>query len=168
MNKIFRYALILLFPAGAAAQDCKLHKDTDPYTKEIKLTTGYLNVSGATLSIEANKLEIDFQLTSSKGDKCFDGSTQATLFFADSKLKYTLRNGGTMNCDGYFHFVMRNSSSVTPSFLQKITKQKVASIIIKGRDGKDILITLSPEQQEQFFNLATCIAEEAKTLVKVP
>lgn len=166
MNKITLLVLTLLFASGVKAQECNLFKDVDTYSKQEKLSTGFVAVNGANLTIDATKTEIDFLITTTKGDKCFDSNTSAVILFADGKQKFTLRNNGTMNCDGDFHVVGRNTATVIPSFLQRITKQKVQKITIKGRGGKDIDITLNEAQQQQFFDLATCIAEQAKTLVK--
>ncbi len=166
MNKITFLALTILLATGINAQECNLFKDVDTYSKQEKLSTGFIAVNGANLTIDATKTEIDFLITSTKGDKCFDSNTSAVILFADGKQKFTMRNNGTMNCDGDFHVVGRNTATVIPSFLQRITKQKIQKISIKGRDGKDIEITLTEAQQQQFFDLATCMAAQAKTLVK--
>ncbi|MFD2919423.1 hypothetical protein ACFS6H_06895 [Terrimonas rubra] len=166
MNKIALLAITVLLTTGIKAQECNLFKDVDTYSKQEKLSTGFIAVNGATFTIDATKTEIDFLITTTKGDKCFDSNTSAVILFADGKQKFTLRNNGTMNCDGDFHAVGRNTATVIPSFLQRLTKQKVQKITIKGRDGKDIEITLNETQQQQFFDLATCMAAQAKTLVK--
>lgn len=166
MNRITLLAITILLTTGIKAQECNLFKDIDTYSKQEKLSTGFIAVNGATFTIDATKTEIDFLITTTKGDKCFDSNTSAVILFADGKQKFTLRNNGTMNCDGDFHAVGRNTATVIPSFLQRLTKQKVQKITIKGRDGKDIEITLNETQQQQFFDLATCMAAQAKTLVK--
>ncbi len=155
----------LLLPGSLYAQDCKLHNDKDPYTRETRLSTGFIRVGGATLSIDATKTEVDLLITVSGADKCYDNSTTAVVFFENGKQKYTLRNTGTMNCNGDFHVSARNSKTVTPSFLQRLSRQKISSIKVTGRDKKETEITLTLAQQQQFFDLANCMAEEAKGLV---
>lgn len=166
MNKYLFSAFLFALPISTLAQDCQLHRSIDPYTKEEKISTGFLSLSGGSISIDATKTEINFQVTTTEGDKCFDASTTATIFFDNSKMKYNLRNTGAMNCEGEFHYQVKNSAANTPAMLQKIIKQKVSSVKVIGRDKKEIELKLSTEQQEQFFKLANCIAEEAKTLVK--
>src|SRR5262245_55670248 len=110
-------AVFLLLPLFIVAQDstgavCKLIRDTDPYTKEVKLSSGFMSLQGATLTIDADSKEIDFFFVID--GKCYEDESTVFIFFEGSKAKTTYRNTGSMNCDGYFHFIFRNGLS-TPS-----------------------------------------------------
>ncbi|MBN8783986.1 MAG: hypothetical protein ABS85_03760 [Sphingobacteriales bacterium SCN 48-20] len=162
----YSFLLLLLFPVFAHAQDCKLHRDKDPYTREEKLTTGFIVLQGATLSIDANQRDMDFLITLTGSERCVNDQTDVYLFFSDSKQRFSLRNQSTMNCEGDIHHIVRNNANTVPTFLQKLIKFKVASIKVKVRENKEVTITLTEEQQEQLQKLAICMSEEAKTLVK--
>jgi hypothetical protein len=159
------FVIALLFPFYAWAQDCKLHKETDPYTKEIKLSTGFIQLQGGSVTVDADKLEIDVFFTLNGTDKCFDNSSTAFIFFEGTKLKMTTRNSGSMNCEGFFHFTFRNTPS-TNSLLQKLSVQKVNNIVFTGNGKKETKIIFTPEQQQMFTSLTTCLVNEAKTLIK--
>src|SRR5215204_5779190 len=96
-------AAFLLLPLISVAQDsCKLRKTQDPYTKQLKFATGFIEIGTAKVSLQATKLEIDFLF--SLGDAiCFDDKSAATVFYPGTKVKTSLKNAGTMNCDGLFH-----------------------------------------------------------------
>jgi hypothetical protein len=51
--------LVLALPLAAFAQECKLVKQTDVYTKERTISTGFIALDRASLSIDASKTEID-------------------------------------------------------------------------------------------------------------
>lgn len=164
----YGFLLLILLPVfvNAQTQDCKLHRDKDPYTRLEKLSTGFIVLQGATLSIEANQRDVDFLITLTGTERCVNDQTDVYLFFADSKQRFSVRNQSTMNCDGDFHHIARNSATATPTFLQKLVKFKVASIKVKVRENKEVTVTLTEEQQEQLQQLAICMSEQAKTLVK--
>lgn len=157
--------IILLFPLCTWAQDCQLHRETDPYTKEIKISTGFIDLQGASVTIDADKAEIDFFFSLDGSTKCFDNNSIAAVFFEGSKVKLSYRNSGSMNCEGFFHFTFKNSVG-TISGLQKLSSQKIASIIFTDSNKKQITVTLEPAQQTALISLATCLVNEAKTLVK--
>ncbi|MEI9807948.1 MAG: hypothetical protein WDO16_08795 [Bacteroidota bacterium] len=57
------YFILLLLPVCVSAQDeCGLKKTIDPYTKEVKLSTGLISLQGTSLSVEADSKEVDFSL----------------------------------------------------------------------------------------------------------
>ena len=106
--------LIALFAANyAGAQDCKLNKETDPYTKETRLSTGFIFLQGASVTVDADSKEIDILFSIEGADKCFDNDATAVIIFEGSKLKTSLKNNGTMNCEGLFHFIFKNSATPT-------------------------------------------------------
>jgi len=145
------------------AQDCKLKTRKDPYTKEIRISTGFISLNGGQVSIEASKSEIDFMFSLGSG-KCFDDACTAAAFFEGSKIKTNFKNNGTMNCDGLFHFTFRNTNP-SPSALQNLGIKKITSIRFKDNSKKEITVTLTVEQQQTLMNLTGCIINEAKKLL---
>jgi hypothetical protein len=159
------WLVTFLFPAFLSAQDCKVLKEQDPYTKEIKMTSGFISLQGASLSVEADKSEIDFFFI--VADKCFNDATSLQIFFEGSRSKATFRNAGSMNCDGYFHFKFKNGA-VTPTAVKNLSTKKVTQFVfnMKDDDKKPITITLRPDQQDALMKAAACVSEEAKSLIK--
>ena len=160
--------IILLLPLSAFAQDtipagCKLVKETDPYTKETRFSSGFISLQGASLTIEANSTEIDFFFVIP--EKCFTDAATVFIYFEGSKVKTSYRNTGSMNCDGYFHFIFRNGLA-TPSVLQKLSTQKVTSFVFTGNDKKAITASLLPDQQQSLMEITACLVAESKTLIK--
>ena len=157
------FFLLLSLPFFAQSQDCKLVKEVDPYTKEVKLSTGFISLPGSTLTVDADSKELDFFFEVS--GKCFNDASTVYIFFEGSRTRMTYRNAGSMNCDGYFHFKFRNGAS-TPGILTKLGTQKVTQFIFKATDSKETIITLTPDQQKLLMEKVTCITAEGKTLVK--
>jgi hypothetical protein len=160
--KLFISTLLLL-PLLAGAQECKLINEKDPYTKETKLSSGALTLQGATLTIDADKKEIDFFFE--VNGKCFNDMSTVFIFWENTRAKTTFRNAGSMNCDGYFHFKFRNGAT-TPTALNKMAIQKVVHFIFKGNDDKEFTVGLSPAQQQTLMEIVACINKESKTLVQ--
>ncbi len=167
-----RYILVicLFVPFFSVAQDpittgCKLNRETDPFTKEIKISTGFIPLDGGSVTIDASKAEIDFLFSIEGADRCFDNNSTAFIFFEGTKLKLTARNGGSMNCEGLFHFIYRNTASL-PSLLTKMTTQRINHIVFTGNNKKESIINLSPADQQLFMTLAACLVNEAKTLIQ--
>ncbi len=156
-------SLLILLPVLTNAQDCKLINDKDPYTKETRLSSGALSVQGAILTIDADKKEIDF-FFEIKG-KCFNDASTVVIFFENTKVKTTMRNQGSVNCDGYFHFKFRNGAT-TPTALSKLGTQKVTQFIFKGNDDKEYTVSLTPTQQQTVQDVVTCINKESKLLLQ--
>jgi hypothetical protein len=158
--------LALFLPFAAFAQDsCHLKKDRDPYTKEIKLSTGYISVGSHKVTIDANSKEIDifFILGSTEEGKCFDDQSKASVLYSGSRLKTSFNNAGTMNCEGYFHITFRNTPATNYN-LQKLMQQQVGSIVFTN--GKvSTTVTLTEEQKTILQKAITCLATEAKTLL---
>ena len=163
-------AIVFLLPLFLAAQDpvaagCKLTRETDPYTKETKLSTGFIFLDGGSVTIDAGSREIDVLFSIEGVDKCFDNNSTAAIFFEGVKTKLTNRNGGTMNCEGLFHFVFKNTASTT-TVLKKMMTMKISHIIFTGNNKKETKVTIGPAEQETLMTLATCLVNEAKTLIK--
>lgn len=172
-NQTFMKQMLIsafLFPLFAASQDtatinCKLRKETDPYTKETKLSTGFIAVRGGSVTIDADSREIDVLFSIEGPDKCFDNNSTAIIHFEGSKVKTSLRNGGTMNCEGLFHFIFKNSATTT-SALKKIATQKITHIIFTGNSKKESVVTIRPEDQQSLVTLAGCLVNDAKALIR--
>jgi hypothetical protein len=159
----YTLCLLLLFPFYTMAQDCKLKNQKDSHTREIKISTGFIQLGGGQVSIEGSKTEIDFMFSFGSG-KCFDDASTAAAFFEGTKVKTNFKNSGTMNCDGLFHFTFRNTNP-SPSALQNLAIKKITSIRFKDNTKKEIVVTLSAEQQQTLMNLTGCIINEAKKLL---
>jgi len=161
----YKLFYLLLFPFFANAQDCKLNRETDPYTKETKISTGFIGLQNASVTVDADKTEVDFFFSINGGDKCFDNNSMAAVFFEGTKAKLTYRNSGSMNCEGFFHFNFKNTAG-TPSMLQKLASLKISSIVFIGNNKKETRITFTSQQQDVFIKLTTCLLNEAKALLK--
>ena len=70
-----------------------------------------------------------------------------------------------MNCDGIFTIIFRNAAT-TPSALQKMTLQKISSIILTDNTKKKIEISLKEDEKKLILEKATCLVNEAKALIK--
>jgi hypothetical protein len=156
---------VFLFPLWLSAQDCKLKRTTDPYTREIKLSTGFIALQGASLSIDADSKEIDFFFSIDGRDKCFTNASTATVFYEGTKMKANFRNSGTMNCEGFFHIIFKNGAA-TPALLQRLITQKIANIIFTGNNKTQTTVGLNAEQRQTIMSLGDCLIKEAKTLIK--
>lgn len=168
--KNFFAALMLMLPAFSFAQDsCQLKKTTDPFTHETKISTGFVPfiASGVQLSIsiDASSTDIDFFLWFTKDQKCFDDQSTIQLIFEGERLKLNLRNSGSMNCDGAFHFTFKNSNP-TAYQLQRLVDKKISSLHIVGANKTVTDVRFSPEQGQKFSQMIACIVRDSKTLLK--
>ena len=161
----YLFVFLLSIPLLSLSQECKLIRQTDPYTKLKTVSTGFISLQGASLSIDASKPEIDFIFTLKGLNKCFSDASTAAIFFAGSKVKLTQRNSGSMNCEGIFHFIFRNGA-IAPVLLRKLSTTKVDKILFTGNDKTETLITLTPEQQQILLDASACIAKEAPGLLQ--
>jgi hypothetical protein len=159
----------LLFSATLSAQitpaaDCKLISEKDPFTKETKLTTGFIYIDGGSVSVDADKKEVIVLFSLDGPEKCFDDEGTAEVYFEGTKSKTTVKNYGTMNCEGLFQFVYKNAAS-TPSMLQRICTKKITHIIFTGNGKKPVTVNIGPAEQETLLRLASCLTAEAKRLL---
>lgn len=158
-------ALFFLFPLYTFSQDCNIKKTTDPYTKEVRLSTGFIELQNGSLAIEADSREIDFFFSMNGGEKCFSAESTAVVVYEGTKMKGNYRNGGPVNCDGFFHIIFKNGPA-TPALLQRLITQKITSIQFTGNNKFQTTITFSPEDQQALMTKADCLVKEAKTLLK--
>lgn len=160
--------LFLTLPCIAFAQNCELKKEIDPFSRQPKLTTGFIKFSSTgnrvSLDLVADSKEIKLLFSLGEGS-CFDDQSTAAFVFEGSKTKSTQRNGSSMNCEGIFTTIFRNAT-VTPSVLQKLTQKKVTSISITDNTGKKIEINLKEDEKQWLMEKAACLVMEAKTLIQ--
>jgi hypothetical protein len=159
-------ALFFLLPIFSFGQDsCRLKKDRDPYTKEVRISTGFIKMGDHKVTIDATGKEIDlfFTLGTPSEGICFDDKSVLNATYAGGKIKTTLRSTSTMNCEGYFHITFRNT--VSPNYnLQKLMNQKIGTLAFVN--GKTITtITLDEETQLIFQKAVACLVNEARTLI---
>lgn len=159
--------ILLIAPLCLAAQEqeCKVKKTTDPYTKEVKISSGLIKLDGASLAIHADSKEVDFFFTMDGKEKCFNDGSAVVVTYEGNKQKANFRNTGSMNCEGFFHLIFKNTAN-TPTLLNRLITQKIISIQFTDTDKKPIILNLSPEQQQNIMSRGDCLVKEAKKLVK--
>lgn len=167
--KLLLFALLAL-PALSFAQDCKIKRQSDPYTKETKLSTGFKTFNGGLnrtlVSVDANKtdIEIIFSVNAGAEGKCFDNTSTATLLYEGGKIKGSFKNNSTMNCEGLFSITFRNVAT-TPTALKNLAMRKVISIKLTGNAKAVTEFSLTEAEQETFMKMVSCLTEESKTLL---
>jgi hypothetical protein len=159
------FSLLFIVPTLLHAQDCYLKKEKDQFTQQDRLSTGFIQMTNAKMSITADNKELDFFL-SVGGDKCFDQASTLSIVFEDGRTKLNVRNTGSMNCEGLFHFTLRNTPT-PPSNLQRLATKKVKSMLLTN-DKVSTSILLNESQQQLLQTAADCMAKEAKTLIAKP
>jgi hypothetical protein len=157
-----------MVPFWASAQDCKLRKEIDPFSQQPKLSTGFINLSSSgsrvTLNMVADSKEIKLLFSLGEGS-CFDDQSTASISFDSTRTKSSQRNASAMNCDGIFTIIFRNAAT-TPSALQKMTLQKISSIVLTDNTKKKMEITLKENEKQMLLDKAACLVKEAKALIK--
>jgi len=162
--------ILLLLPVFSFAQDtCQLKKETDPFTHETKISTGFVpfifNGVKVNVSVDATPSQIDFFFWFTGDSKCFDDESTIILNYEGERLKANFRNTGSMNCEGAFHFSFRNTVT-TPSNLKKIGERKISSFKITGSGNTVTELALNEDQRQQFRRMTACVLLQAKTLIK--
>lgn len=162
--------LLLFLPFASFAQDtCGLKRTKDPFTHLDKLSTGFKNFSGSagsvSISADATPTEIDFFIWLKAEGKCFDLDSEVVMTWEGERSKATFRNSGSINCEGAFHFVFKNTATPT-SWLRKMMAKRIATIKLTGTNNQETTITLTEEQKNLFQRMAVCIANEGKGLRK--
>ncbi|RYY98668.1 MAG: hypothetical protein EOO11_07380 [Chitinophagaceae bacterium] len=156
--------LLLSAPLFATAQDsCALRSDRDPYTKEVRLSTGIIKLGDHKFTAEANAKEIDLFFALSGDALCFDDQSNAVVNFSGSRLRATYRSGGTMNCEGFYHMIFRNTPETSYS-LRRLFENRIATVSFNN--GKQTLVvTLTEEQKDLVQRALSCVARDAKSLI---
>lgn len=157
--------LFCLFVVGVAhAQECKLIREQDLYTKQLHISSGFIDLNGASVTVDADKKEIDI-LFSFKTNRCFDDQCTATIYFAGTKSKLLLRNAGTMNCEGLYHFIFRNGTTINYQ-LKKLATMPISQLVFTDRDQKQIPVLVDEKMQLLFMKAVQCVSEEAVKLLQ--
>ncbi|GAA4330469.1 hypothetical protein [Flaviaesturariibacter amylovorans] len=156
--------LLLSAPLFSSAQDsCSLKSDRDPYTKEVRLSTGLIRLGDHKFSAEANAKEIDLFFALGGDALCFNDQSSAVVNFSGTRLRNTYRSGGTMNCEGFFHIIFRNTPETSYSF-RRLFEQRIGVISITN--GKQTVeIKLTEEQKDLMQRALSCLARDAKGLI---
>jgi hypothetical protein len=159
--------LLLIFPASLFAQDsCSLKNEKDRFNQDPRLTTGFVALGAGNdkfrLSVSADKNEIDFFIALDGGTTCFDDYSRAMITF-DSKQRANLKNGGTTNCKGYFHFVFPNQANLNTS-LTNMAQKKIATIQFTDTGNNKKIITLRQEDKNMIIKLTNCVLAQLEAL----
>lgn len=162
-------SILFFLPFITQAQDsCRLKKETDEFTHQTRISTGFVpfNVNGLPLSIsiDATKTEVDFFFWIRNESRCFDDASTAQVVFDGERLKANYKNTGSMNCEGAFHFTFKNSQT-TPTQLKRLTDKKVNTIRLTGNDKTVTEIVFSEEQKALLMKMANCVVNQAKGLL---
>lgn len=164
------FLLVVILPLFAAAQECKIKRSVDPYTKEAKLSTGFARFGDGAkrfkITADASKSEVEFIISINDGaeGKCFSDASLAVLTFEGGKIKSTIKNTGAMNCEGSFTLGFKNTTG-TPAPLKNLLSKKVIAIKLTGNNKEVTELTLTEKEGEQLMHMAGCLVAEAKSLL---
>ena len=157
---------LFILPIFSSAQDCTLKNEKDRFNQDPRLTTGFVALGAGNdkflLSVSADKKEIDYFFALDNSATCFDDYSRALITF-DTKQKANVKNGGTTNCKGYFHFVYPNQQNLNVN-LTNLSLKKIATIQFTDTQNNKKIITLRPEDQEKIIKLTTCVLAELEKL----
>jgi hypothetical protein len=161
---------VFAIPLLASAQDsCQLRKETDAFTHQTKISTGFITFpykdGSLSISIDATSSDIDFFLWFTSDSKCFDDASTIQVNYDGDRIKGNFKNGGSMNCEGAFHINFKNTPS-TPGTLQRLTDKKISSLHIVGPNKTFTDVTFTDEQKAKLMKMAGCVVRESKTLLK--
>ncbi|MBM3414245.1 MAG: hypothetical protein FJY16_04825 [Bacteroidetes bacterium] len=163
-TKYLLFVLCCVTAVSSVGQDCAINRATDLFTRETRLSSGFIELSGAAVTIDADKKEVDI-LFAFKTNRCFDDGCTATIYFTGTKSKLLLRNAGTMNCEGLFHFIFRNAATVNYQ-LKKLATAKISHIVFTDRDQKIFPVNLEEPMQARFMQAVDCVSKEAVKLIQ--
>lgn len=164
------FSFIFFLPLFAAAQDtCKLKKETDPFTHQTKITTGFKSFASngvdLNISVDATATEVDIFFWIKNDGKCFDDQSTIQVNYMGDRMKANFKNTGSMNCEGAFHFTFRNLAN-TPVHLERLSTKAIGSFKITGNNKTITDIVLDDEQKKQLLRMIGCVVREGKTLIK--
>ena len=158
---------VFWLPFLCAAQDCKLKKEVDPFTHITKISTGFISFpygnARLSLSIDATPTEIDFFFWLANEGKCFDETSTALVNYEGDRVKANFKNGGSVNCEGAFHIIFRNTA-LTPSALERLGSKKINTIVFSGNNKTVTNLALTPEQKQKLMDMVACVVRESKSL----
>ncbi len=159
---------LFLLPALLFAQECKIKKETDGFTRQPKMSTGFMKLNSTTgivsLNMVADAKEVRLLFSLGEG-VCLNEAATAAFSFDGTRTKSTQHNTTGMNCDGIFTIIFRNGTS-TPMVLNKLATQKLTSIIIVVDPKQKTEIVLKDNEKQVLMEKAACLVKEAKGLIK--
>lgn len=156
---LFTYSVVM-------SQECKLISETDPFTKQTKLSSGFIYTDGGSITIDGDSKEIIVLFSVEGSDKCFDDNTTLEFFFEGVKSKVNARTQSTMNCEGLVQMVFKNSATSTTTMLQRLSTKKITQINFIRDNKKAVTFSLGTKEQEQLMVLSNCVITESKKLIK--
>lgn len=168
--KTFLIATLFACPSFAQAQDsCQLKQTTDPFTHQTKISTGFIpfvaNGVQLSISVDASSTEVDYFLWFTGPQKCFDETSTVQVNFTGERTRLMLRNSGSTNCEGAFHFTFKNAAT-TPSQLKRLATKMVSNLHFTGT-GKTVTdVSFTPEQQQKLMQMTECVVNASKSLLK--
>ncbi|HEX6847759.1 MAG TPA: hypothetical protein VF144_12320 [Chitinophagaceae bacterium] len=158
--------LLFLLPSFMNAQDCTLKNEKDRFNQDPRLTTGFISLGAGhdkfSLSISADKKEIDYFFALDNLAMCFNDYSRAIIVF-ESRQKGNYKNGGTTNCKGYFHFIFPNQENLNVN-LTNLSQKKIATIQFTDTGNNKKIITIRPQDQEAIMKLTACVLAELEKL----
>jgi hypothetical protein len=159
--------LLFMFPYAVLAQDsCRLKNEKDRFNQDPRLTTGFVALGAGNdkfmLSISADKREVDFFIALDGGSTCFDDYSRVMITF-DTKQRSNLKNGGTTNCKGYFHFIFPNQPNIN-SNLTNLAQKKIATMQFTDTGNNKKILTLRQEDKDMIVKLTNCVLAELEAL----
>lgn len=172
MRKRFYLILLLSLSIGTgllhaqAEPACKLITETDPFTKEVKMSTGFIGLDGASVTVDADSKEIIFLFSMEGAEKCFDNNSTIELYFEGLKSKTMSRNAGTMNCEGLLQLVFKNTNNTPTTILQRLCTLKATHFIITGNSKKPVTVNLGPKERESLQFMTNCLVTQGRTLIR--
>jgi hypothetical protein len=162
----FIFSLLFFIPLLIGAQDCVLKNEKDRYNQDPRLTTGFISLGAGNdkflLSISADKREIDYFISMDNSAMCFDDMSRALVIFV-SKQRGNYKNGGTINCKGFFHFIFPNQENLNGN-LTNLSQKKIATIQFTDTGNNKKIFTLRPEDQDTIMKLTQCVINELGNL----
>lgn len=170
MKRICLLVFVFFLFLTVSAQDCKLKRTIDPYTKVEKISTGFKRFGRDTtilLSVDATKTEIDlfFAVPGPPESHCFDNESPISFIYEGGRIKYNSKNSGSMNCEALFHVTFRNVAT-TPTALNNIASKKLQGVKLTDTRKGVIQINFSEEEKEKIMKMVSCVIAESKTLLK--
>ena len=158
--------LFVLLPYFVNAQDCTLKNEKDRYNQDPRLTTGFISLGAGNdkflLSISADKKEVDYFFALENSTMCFNDYSRVVITY-DNKQRGNLKNNGTTNCKGYFHFIFPNQENLNAN-LTNLSQKKIATLQFTDTGNNKKILTLRPEDQEAIIKYTTCVLAELEKL----
>lgn len=158
--------LFIFFPYFINAQHCTLKNEKDRYNQDPRLTTGFISLGAGhdkfLLSISADKKEVDYFFALDNSTMCFNDYSRVIITY-DNKQRGNLKNSGTTNCKGYFHFIFPNQENLNAN-LTNLSQKKIATLQFTDNNNNKKILTLRPEDQDAIIKYTNCVLAELEKL----